>query len=131
MQRLQLKKLLNKIKWLVFTGSRRETFVELNKELSSLFYRDPVSYRLRNGCVISVSTMRGGVQLFVAGERYYLRHDRFNDSIFLQREVLESKDWENLQLWDYNARPALKVLKSLISHNPFVPSNEGVRHVGY
>ena len=126
-----MKKLLNKLKWLLLTGRRKETFVELNKELSGLYYRDPVSYRLRNGSVISVSTMRGGVQLLVAGERYYLRHDRFSDSIYLQREVLETKDWENLQLWDKNARPALKTLKALIAHNPFVPSNEGVRYVGY
>lgn len=126
-----MKKFLNKIKWFILTGRRKESFVELNKELSSLFYRDPVSYRFRDGSVISVSTMRGGVQLLVAGERYYLRHDRFSDSIYLQREVLETKDWENLQLWEPNARPALKALKALMSHNPFVPSNEGVRYVGY
>lgn len=126
-----MKKLLNKLKWHVRTGKSNLAFVSLHRDLAGLYYRDSKSARLLNGLVLSISTMRGGVCLQYAGECYYLRHDRFNNCIYVQRENVSTKEFDNLDLWDKEAAPALEALKQLLKHNPFVPSNEGVTYVGY
>lgn len=128
---LQLKKLLNKLKWYALTGKSNLAFVDLHRNLAGLYYRNSQSARLLNGLILGISTMRGGVCLQYAGELFYLRHDRFNDCIYVQRQDVTTKEFENFDLWDKQARFALEALKQLLKHNPFVPSNEGVQYVGY
>jgi len=127
---MKLKQVTIALKWLAKTGYRNWRFVELYKDLNGLYYLYPVKAKLLNGMIVSISTMKGGVELRVSGERYFLRRDHFNNEIYLQREEVGTGEWDNLPVWAPDAKPALKVLKSLIRHNPYVPSDEGARYVG-
>lgn len=127
---MKLKRLTIALKWLAKTGRTNTRFQILYRDLNALYYRQPVKARLVNGVIVAISTMKGGVEICSGGERYYLRLDQFNNEVYVQREDVATGEWDNLNLWDRGAETAQNVLKSLIKHNPFVPSEEGVRYVG-
>jgi uncharacterized protein (DUF2461 family) len=78
--------------------------------------------------------------MVVAGERIFFRLSSIKASITgpwsvakfaFYFEIEGPNGWDMVTLWDPRGREALKALRSLARHNPFVPSNEGVKHLGY